>query len=87
VRGFSRALEDALGVVSSMSFPIDTADRGQMLNVVQSCIGTKYTSRFGTLMAVSGVAGEQGRVGWWVGGWVGGWVGLYCEIEVAADVW
>lgn len=24
-----------------------------MLQVVQSCIGTKYTSRFGTLMAVS----------------------------------
>ncbi len=35
-----------------MSFPIDTNDRSAMLNVVQSCIGTKYTSRFGTLMAV-----------------------------------
>ncbi|KAI8473864.1 MAG: chaperonin complex component [Monoraphidium minutum] len=51
VRGYTRALEDALAVARRMAFPIDTADRGQMLNVVQSCIGTKYTSRFGTLMA------------------------------------
>jgi hypothetical protein len=37
-----------------MSFSIDTNDRSAMLQVVQSCIGTKYTSRFGSLMAVSG---------------------------------
>jgi hypothetical protein len=36
-----------------MSFRIETSDRSAMLQVVQSCIGTKYTSRFGTLMAVS----------------------------------
>lgn len=40
-------------VAESMTFDINTDDRSQMLQVVQSCIGTKYTSRFGTLMAVS----------------------------------
>ena len=50
-RGYSRALEDALAVVDAMSFPIDTADRASMLRLVNSCIGTKYTARFGSLMA------------------------------------
>lgn len=53
VRGYARALEDAVKVVEKMSFPIDVNDRDAMLKVVQSCIGTKYTSRFGSLMAVS----------------------------------
>jgi hypothetical protein len=52
VRGYARALEGALAVARDMAFPIDVKDRAAMLNVVQSCIGTKYTSRFGTLMAV-----------------------------------
>eukprot|EP00878_Enallax_costatus_P001876 GHUV01002035.1.p1 GENE.GHUV01002035.1~~GHUV01002035.1.p1 ORF type:complete len:559 (+),score=140.91 GHUV01002035.1:215-1891(+) len=51
VRGYTRALEDAIKVAESMSFDIDVNDRAQLLQVVQSCIGTKYTSRFGTLMA------------------------------------
>uniref|UniRef100_A0A383VCQ3 T-complex protein 1 subunit gamma n=1 Tax=Tetradesmus obliquus TaxID=3088 RepID=A0A383VCQ3_TETOB len=51
VRGYTRALEDAIKVAESMSFSIDTNDRSAMLQVVQSCIGTKYTSRFGSLMA------------------------------------
>ena len=53
VRGFTRALEDAIKIVNSMSFPIDINDRAQMLNVVNSCIATKFTHRFGSLMAVS----------------------------------
>jgi T-complex protein 1 subunit gamma len=51
VRGYIKALEDALAVVDAMAFPIDTSDHGAMLNIVNSCIGTKYTSRFGPLMA------------------------------------
>jgi len=57
VRGYTRALEDALKVAQGMAFPIDTANHQSMLNVVQSCIGTKYTSRFGTLMAVRALGG------------------------------
>jgi T-complex protein 1 subunit gamma len=51
VRGFRRALEDAVKIVDAMAFPIDTGDREQMLKILNSCIGTKYTARFGTLMA------------------------------------
>lgn len=47
-----RALEDAVRIVDEVSFPIDTADRQQMLNIVNSCIGTKFTMRFGSLIAV-----------------------------------
>lgn len=50
--GFVRALEDAVKVVDDVSFPIDTNDRQQMLNIVNSCIGTKFTMRFGSLIAV-----------------------------------
>ncbi len=75
-----KALEDALAVIDSIAFPIDTNDRAHpsahahtcacdalaltrcacvalggageaMLKIVNSCIGTKYTSRFGPLMA------------------------------------
>eukprot|EP00798_Chlamydomonas_sp_ICE-L_P016607 gene16607-22849_t len=51
VRGFTRALEDAIKVVEGMSFPIDTSNREEMMNVVNSCIATKFTQRFGNLMA------------------------------------
>ena len=52
-KGYARGLEDAVKIVEGMSFPIDIKDRAQMLNVVNSCIATKFTHRFGTLMAVS----------------------------------
>jgi hypothetical protein len=53
-RGYVRALEDAVKIIDDISFPIDTADRAQMLKIVNSCIGTKFTMRFGSLIAVSG---------------------------------
>ena len=56
-KGYARGLEDAVKIVEGMSFPIDIKDRQQMLNVVNSCIATKFTHRFGTLMAVSGESG------------------------------
>ncbi len=52
-KGYAKALEDAIKIVEGMSFPIDITDRAQMLKVVNSCIATKFTHRFGTLMAVS----------------------------------
>ena len=61
-RGFVRALEDAVAIVDALAFPIDTSDRAQMLKIVNSCIGTKFTMRFGSLIAVRA--------------WVGGCVGL-----------
>jgi hypothetical protein len=52
IRGYVRALEDALQIVDGLAFPIDTNDRSQMLKIIASCIGTKFTSRFGSLMPV-----------------------------------
>lgn len=52
IRGYNKALEDALSIVDELAFPIDTTDREQMLKIIASCIGTKFTSRFGTLMPV-----------------------------------
>lgn len=60
VRGYTRALEDAIKIVDRMAFPIDTNNRASMLNVVNSCIATKFTHRFGTLMAVGVQRGEGG---------------------------
>mmetsp|Transcript_9827 Transcript_9827/g.18352 ORF Transcript_9827/g.18352 Transcript_9827/m.18352 type:complete len:552 (-) Transcript_9827:399-2054(-) len=51
VKGFSRALEDAIKVIDELAFSIDVNDREQMLKVVNSCIATKFTHRFGSLMA------------------------------------
>ena len=53
VRGYVKALEDAIKIVDDLSFPIDTNDKAQMLKIVNSCIGTKFTNQFGDLMAVS----------------------------------
>ena len=62
VLGFMRALEDAIATVDALAFPIDTSNREQMLKTVQSCIGTKYTARFGTLMAVCSTADHTRHV-------------------------
>lgn len=52
IRGYIRALEDALSIVDSLAFPIDIKDNDQMIKIVASCIGTKFSSRFGTLLPV-----------------------------------
>ena len=46
-----KALDAAVKIIDSLAFPIDVDDRQQLMNIVSSCIGTKYTSRFGPLMA------------------------------------
>ena len=55
IRGYVRALEDAVKIVDELAFPIDINNREQMLKIIASCIGTKFTSRFGTLMPVRAV--------------------------------
>lgn len=49
-QGYARALEAALRVVEAASFPVDVNDDEQMLKIVMSSIGTKFTHRFGDLM-------------------------------------
>ena len=53
VRGYVKALEDAIQIIDDLSFPLDVNNRDQMLKIVNSCLGTKFTNRFGDLMAVS----------------------------------
>ncbi|GJZ17798.1 T-complex protein 1 subunit gamma [Tanacetum coccineum] len=51
-RAYIKALEDALTVLDKISMSIDVNDRSMMLGLVKSCIGTKFTSQFGDLIAV-----------------------------------
>lgn len=51
VRGYVKALEDAVKIIDEIAFPIDVNDREQLMKIVNSCIGTKFTHRFGTLIA------------------------------------
>eukprot|EP00218_Dolichomastix_sp_CCMP3274_P006675 CAMPEP_0170143220 /NCGR_PEP_ID=MMETSP0033_2-20121228/9609_1 /TAXON_ID=195969 /ORGANISM="Dolichomastix tenuilepis, Strain CCMP3274" /LENGTH=554 /DNA_ID=CAMNT_0010379651 /DNA_START=32 /DNA_END=1696 /DNA_ORIENTATION=+ len=66
-RGYLKALEDAQKVMDEVAFPIDFGNREQMLNIINSCIGTKYADRFGSMMselaldAVMCVAVEHGE--------------------------
>lgn len=59
IRAYMRALEDALRLVDAAAFPIDVQDRDQMLKIVNSCIGTKFTQRLGNLVAVRRGRGEE----------------------------
>ncbi|CAI5501155.1 unnamed protein product [Closterium sp. Naga37s-1] len=50
-RAYTKALDDAIAVIDKVAFKIDVNNRKQMLSILQSCIGTKFTTRFGPLMA------------------------------------
>ncbi|KDD72276.1 TCP-1/cpn60 chaperonin, partial [Helicosporidium sp. ATCC 50920] len=50
IRAYLRALEDALRAVDKAAFAVDVDNRDAMLNVVGSCIGTKFANRFGSLL-------------------------------------
>ncbi|GFZ03721.1 TCP-1/cpn60 chaperonin family protein [Actinidia rufa] len=51
VLAYNKVLEDALAVLDKIAMPIDVTDRVTMLGLVKSCIGTKFTSQFGDLIA------------------------------------
>merc|ERR1719352_37179 len=46
-RGYARALDAALGAFASISKTVDLNDNDALLSLVQSCIGTKFSSRWG----------------------------------------
>ncbi|CAI5512153.1 unnamed protein product [Closterium sp. Naga37s-1] len=50
-RAYTKALDDAIAVIDKVAFKIDVNNRKQMLSILQSCISTKFTTRFGSLMA------------------------------------
>jgi len=46
-RGYARALNEALKACAAVAKPIALDDEPALLNLVQSCIGTKFSSRWG----------------------------------------
>ncbi|CAN4115357.1 unnamed protein product [Withania somnifera] len=50
-RAYAKALEDAVAVLDKIAMTVDVEDRENMLGLVKSCIGTKFTSHFGYLIA------------------------------------
>ncbi|OIW03547.1 hypothetical protein TanjilG_30967 [Lupinus angustifolius] len=50
-RAYNKALEDAIAVLDKIAMVIDPHDRATLLGLVKSCIGTKFTSQFGDLIA------------------------------------
>mmetsp|Transcript_17794 Transcript_17794/g.24609 ORF Transcript_17794/g.24609 Transcript_17794/m.24609 type:complete len:559 (+) Transcript_17794:46-1722(+) len=51
VRGYMQALQDGVAILDEIAFPVDVNDRSQMSKIVNSCIGTKYSHRFGNLVS------------------------------------
>ncbi len=52
-RGYVKALEETVKLLDKLAFSIDIEKREEMLKIINSTIGTKFTQRFGNLMAVS----------------------------------
>ncbi|CAA2963156.1 T-complex protein 1 subunit gamma isoform X2 [Olea europaea var. sylvestris] len=50
-RAYNKALEDSIAVLDKIAMTVDVKDRATMLDLVKSCIGTKFTGQFGDLIA------------------------------------
>lgn len=51
VKGFFKALEDAVGIMSEkLAVKIDMNDNAKVMEIVKTCIGTKFTVRYSDLM-------------------------------------
>ena len=50
IRGYMRALEDALKIMDEVAFSVDVNNRSELIQTISSCIGTKFTQRFGSLI-------------------------------------
>lgn len=51
VGAYIRALDEALAVIEKSCIKLDTTNRDAVLSLVRSCLGTKFVSRFGDLVA------------------------------------
>eukprot|EP00277_Geminigera_cryophila_P003415 CAMPEP_0179433808 /NCGR_PEP_ID=MMETSP0799-20121207/18149_1 /TAXON_ID=46947 /ORGANISM="Geminigera cryophila, Strain CCMP2564" /LENGTH=561 /DNA_ID=CAMNT_0021212011 /DNA_START=155 /DNA_END=1840 /DNA_ORIENTATION=+ len=49
-QAFFLSLKSALVHAENMSFPVDLNDRDSLTKIISTCVGTKYTNRFGKLM-------------------------------------
>jgi len=50
IGGYTKALEDALTTIDKLAVRVDLNNRSELLKIVQSCIGTKFISRWSDLM-------------------------------------
>lgn len=50
ISAFKRALEDALAIIESVSISIDSSDEGEMLKLIKTSLGTKFSSRWSDMM-------------------------------------
>ena len=50
ISAYRAALEDAIKAMDEFALPVDTNDDKEMLKIIQSTIGTKFTSRWSALM-------------------------------------
>lgn len=51
VNGYFRALEDAVAILDEISQEINVDDKAEVMKALQSCIGTKFAFRWGTLIS------------------------------------
>lgn len=64
VRAYYKALESALHICEELATPIDLHDRAMMLKLLNSAIGTKFSSRFGDLIVRTSVCVVMRRAAW-----------------------
>jgi len=50
IGGYTKALEDALAIIDKLAQKVDITNRQEMLNIVNSSIGTKFISRWSDIM-------------------------------------
>merc|ERR1711966_289895 len=50
VRGYNYALREALSICDKLALTVDVHDTDRMKALVQSCIGTKFSSRWNDIM-------------------------------------
>src|SRR6056300_664199 len=50
VRGYNYALQEALNICEKLALNVDVNDTDRMKSLVQSCIGTKFSSRWNDIM-------------------------------------
>ncbi|KAI8574569.1 hypothetical protein RHMOL_Rhmol01G0364900 [Rhododendron molle] len=62
-RAYGNAFEDAIAVLDKIAMPIDVNDRVTMMELVKSCIGTKFTGQFGDLIAYIARISEHAAIG------------------------
>jgi len=46
INGYTRALDDALKHLEAIAVTVDASDKQEMMNVIQSCLGTKWVARY-----------------------------------------